>query len=203
MDSSDLLKLLLKRRTTHYLGKDRELDNQVVIKILREALLVAPSFFNAQTTRIVLLLDDENEKLWELVKECLAKHSKDKSLGLDTMEKLNGFKQANGTILFFEDRSAISHLREIPRYNRYQTYFDSWSEQTNAIHQYVVWAALCAQGLGVALQHYNPLIDQEIAAKWNIDSNWQLIAQLVFGKPMGKPKEKTSTPFEQRVFIYG
>ncbi|KAM6479486.1 nitroreductase [Trichoderma sp. SZMC 28011] len=203
MDSSDLLKLLLKRRTTHYLGKDRELDKEVVIKILREALLVAPSFFNAQTTRVVLLLDDENEKLWKLVTECLEQHSKEKSLGLDTIEKLNGFKQANGTILFFEDRSAISHLREIPRYNRYQTYFDSWSEQTNAIHQYVVWAALCAQGLGVALQHYNPLVDQQVAAKWNIDSNWQLIAQLVFGKPMVKPQEKTYTPFEQRVFIYG
>lgn len=100
MDSSNLLKLLLKRRTTHYLGKDRELDKQVVIKILREALLVAPSFFNAQTTRMVLLLDDENEKLWELVKECLEKHSKEKSLGLDTIEKLNGFKQANGTVSY-------------------------------------------------------------------------------------------------------
>lgn len=100
MDSSDLFKLLLKRRTTHYLGKDPELDKQVVITILREALLVAPSFFNAQTTRVVLLLDDENEKLWELVKECLEQHTKEKSLGLDTVEKLNGFKQANGTVSY-------------------------------------------------------------------------------------------------------
>lgn len=98
MDSSDLLKLLLKRRTTHYLGKDQELDKQVVIKILRETLLVSPSFFNAQTTRIVLLLDEENEKLWELVKECLEKHTKERSLAPDTVEKLNGFKQANGTV---------------------------------------------------------------------------------------------------------
>ncbi|KAL6691327.1 nitroreductase [Trichoderma pleuroticola] len=201
MDSSYLFELLIKRRTTHYLGKDQKVDKQVVIKIMREALLVAPSFFNAQTTRMVLLLDDENEKLWELVKNCLEQHTKEKSLGLDTIEKLNGFKQANGTILFFEDRSAISHLREIPQYNRYQTYFDSWSEQTNAIHH--LGCALCAQGLGVALQHYNPLVDQQIATQWNIDSNWQLIAQLVFGKPMVKPQEKTCTPFDQRVFIYG
>jgi predicted oxidoreductase (fatty acid repression mutant protein) len=49
---------------------------------------------------MVLLLDDENEKLWELVKECLEQHSQGRPLRADTVEKLNGFKGANGTVFY-------------------------------------------------------------------------------------------------------
>lgn len=98
MGSSDLFKLLQMRRTVHRLGKDRRLDKESVTNILQQALLVSPSFFNSQTTRMVLLLDDENNKLWEIVGKCLEECSNSGKLEADTVEKLNGFKGANGTV---------------------------------------------------------------------------------------------------------
>ena len=33
-------------------------------------------------------------------------------------------------------------------------------------------------GLGASLQHYNPLIDDEVKENWNPPSKWKLIAQM-------------------------
>ena len=71
------------------------------------------------------------------------------------------------------------------------------------MHQFVVWTALEAEGLGANLQHYNPLIDTKVAAEWDLPDDWVLSAQLVFGKPLGEPKEKTSKPVEERFRSFG
>lgn len=36
------------------------------------------------------------------------------------------------------------------------------------MHQLVVWTALETEGLGATLQHYNPIIDDEVKNEWNI-----------------------------------
>ena len=33
-------------------------------------------------------------------------------------------------------------------------------------------------GLGVSLQHYNPLIDETVYAEWKLDPKWELVAQM-------------------------
>lgn len=66
-----------------------------------------------------------------------------------------------------------------------------------------MWTALEEEGFGANLQHYNPLIDQQISATWNVPANWSLKAQLVFGKPTGTPREKDFKPLEERVFVHG
>lgn len=71
------------------------------------------------------------------------------------------------------------------------------------MNQYAVWTALEAEGLGANLQHYNPLIDAKVAETWNVPSDWELSAQLVFGTPAGPPNEKAYKPVEERFKIYG
>jgi len=75
-----------------------------------------------------------------------------------------------------------------------------WPLATNFV---TVWTALEAEGFGANLQHYNPLIDEKIAATWNIPQVWSLKGQLVFGKPAGKAGEKTFKPLEERLFVHG
>lgn len=58
-------------------------------------------------------------------------------------------------------------------------------------------------GLGASLQHYNPLIDEGICKAWGVPSKWELKAQLVFGKPVGQPAEKTFQPLEDRLKVFG
>ena len=60
------------------------------------------------------------------------------------------------------------------------------------MHQLVVWTGLEAEGLGASLQHYNPLIDDEVKQEWNVPANWKLIAQMPFGNPTAAPGEKNS-----------
>jgi predicted oxidoreductase (fatty acid repression mutant protein) len=65
-----------------------------------------------------------------------------------------------------------------------------------------VWTALEQDGLGASLQHYNPLIDEAICMTWGISHKWQLKAQLVFGKAVGQPGEKTFQPLEDRLKVF-
>lgn len=71
------------------------------------------------------------------------------------------------------------------------------------MHQFTIWTALEAEGLGANLQHYNPLIDQKVAETWGIDSDWVLNAQLVFGTPAGGVGEKAFSPVEDRFKSFG
>lgn len=80
--------------------------------------------------------------------------------------------------------------------------FQLGSEQTNGMHQYVLWCALEAEGMGVNVQHYNPLIDTRIETDFDVPVTWSLKAQMVFGKPMGQPGEKEFKPVEERMKFF-
>ena len=72
-----------------------------------------------------------------------------------------------------------------------------WSEQTSGMHAFALWTALEAEGFGANLQHYNPVIDIKVKTTWNINPEWNLRGQLVFGGvegewPQGKPKKPVS-----------
>lgn len=69
--------------------------------------------------------------------------------------------------------------------------------------QYAVWTTLAAAGVGANLQHYSPVIDQEVATTWNIPDNWKLVAQLVLGGVAAPAAEKSFNPLEERLKIYG
>ena len=78
-----------------------------------------------------------------------------------------------------------------------------WSEHTNAMHQYAIWCALEAEGLGANLQHYNPIIDSKVRDTWGVPGTWNLGAQMVLGKPVGEPNQKTFKPVKDRVMVSG
>lgn len=44
------------------------------------------------------------------------------------------------------------------------------------MHQYYVWMALETHGLGANLQHYNPLIDDEVKKTFDLPEHWILKA---------------------------
>lgn len=77
------------------------------------------------------------------------------------------------------------------------------------MHQYYMWTALEAEGLGASLQHYNPIIDQKAKNHWKIPQEWELQAQLVFGGYADGAREgidkggKQFKPVEERLFVHG
>jgi predicted oxidoreductase (fatty acid repression mutant protein) len=85
----------------------------------------------------------------------------------------------------------------------YASKFPEWAQESTAMHQYAVWCALEAEGLGANLQHYNPLIDQKVAKTWNVPETWVLRAEMVIGGLVAPAEEKTFKPLEERFKVYG
>jgi len=194
------MRFVSARRTFYQLGNDSTIPGSKIQDLVKQTIRHTPSSFNAQSTRIVVLLHNEHRKLWEATKASLkAIIPADKFPA--TEQRINGFAGAYGTILFFEDSAVIQSFAEkIPLY---ADKFPQWSEHTSAMHQYVLWTALEAEGLGCNLQHYNPVIDAKVASEWKIPAAWQLKAQLVFGKPTGRPAEKVFQSVEDRLKFFG
>lgn len=190
----------LQHRRSYYAINDQViLSPEEIQEIVETAVKHVPSAFNSQTTRVVILLGAEHQKLWDIAKEVLLdKVGAERFPEIET--RLNGFAAGYGTLLFYEDQSVIHYLEE--NFASYKENFQPRSQQTSGMHQFAIWTMLEDAGLGVSLQHYNPLIDEKVAETRNINPDWKLIAQMPFGNPVAEPGEKEFSPLDQRVLIY-
>jgi predicted oxidoreductase (fatty acid repression mutant protein) len=194
--SSAFLKAVKDRRTYYGLSKDAVISNERIQEIVNEAVKYTPSAFNSQSARVVVLFGDQSDKLWSITKETLRKIVPAGSFA-PTEERINGFSNGSGTVLFFEDQTVVEGLQA--QFAAYADNFPIWSNQSSGMLQLVIWTALEQEGLGASLQHYNPLINDEVAQTWNLPSEWKLIAQMPFGKPTFVPGDKEFQPLEDRV----
>jgi len=196
-ESDTYLDLAAKRRTFYNLTGESTISDQKLEEIVQKTLLVTPSAFNTQSARIVVLLGAQHKKLWNIVKAAIAPHTAgNQERAQATEAKLSSFQAAYASILFFEDPSAYDPLAA---FITYADKFADWREQGSGMHQLVLWTALEAEGMGVNIQHYNPLIDEEVKKTWSIDPGWKLITQMVIGKPTAeRPGPREQKPLEER-----
>lgn len=191
----------LEHRRTYYSITDQSpISDQEIEDIVKFAVTHVPSAFNSQSTRIVLLLGENHKKLWEIVKETLRKLVTPEVFK-STESKINGaFACGYGTVLFFEDQSVVKSLQEA--FVPYKDNFPGWSLQTSAMHQLAIWTMLEDAGLGASLQHYNPLIDEEVRSTWGLPESWKLIAEMPFGLAANAPGEKEVKDLDIRVKVF-
>ncbi|MFC4808858.1 nitroreductase family protein [Paenibacillus sp. GCM10023250] len=187
------------RRTFYGLSKDVVVSEDRIKEIVREAVDHTPSAFNSQSSRVVVLFGEQSDKLWNIAKETLRKRVPAENCAA-TEERINGFASGYGTILFFEDHAVVKGLQE--QYASYADNFPVWSNQSSGMLQHVIWTALVAEGLGASLQHYNPLIDADVAQTWQLPGDWKLIAQMPFGKPTFVPGDKEFMSQSDRVKFF-
>lgn len=189
-----------KRRSYYAISNTSPVSDQKIQEIIEHAVKHVPSSFNSQSTRIVLLLGDNHKKVWDITKETLRKIVPAEAFKATESKIDNCFKAGYGTVLFYEDLEVVEGLQKA--FPPYSDNFPVWSEHTSAMHQLTIWTALEEVGLGASLQHYNPLIDEEVASTWNINPKWKLIAEMPFGAPAGEPGEKEFAPIEKRVLVF-
>ena len=189
------LEQIKQRRSIYSIGKNVPLAQEKIEEIIKDAVRNSPSAFNSQTSRVVTLYGDSHSKFWNIVRETLRK-----MVPADAFEKtdakINSFAAGYGTVLFFEDQEVVKSLQK--QFASYADHFPVWSEHSSAIAQFAVWTALAEHHIGASLQHYHPVIDEEVAKTFDIPENWKLRAQLVFGSIEAPAGEKTFMDDKER-----
>ncbi|MED3995870.1 nitroreductase family protein [Peribacillus frigoritolerans] len=197
--TKDFYTAIKERRSYYGINKEVQVSDEKIKEIVEFAVKHTPSAFNSQSSRLVVLTGSAHDKLWDITTQALRKAVGEGDFS-GTQQKMDSFKAGYGSILFFEDESVVKSLQE--QFATYADNFPIWSQQTSGMHQLVVWTALESEGLGATLQHYNPLIDDEVKKEWNVPSNWKLIAQMPFGNPTAQPGDKEFKPLEDRIKFY-
>ena len=188
--NNTLIEAIEKRRTQYALGRNITQAQEEITALIEEAIKLSPSAFNSQSSRAVILFDQQSEKFWHIVmNELRIRVPADKFA--PTEAKIKSFAAGVGTILFYEDQQIITSLQQ--QYPNYAEQFPVWSEQGSGIAQFAVWSALANAGIGASLQHYNPLPDAAAAKEWQIPESWKLRAMMPFGS--------NEAPFPEKSFI--
>jgi predicted oxidoreductase (fatty acid repression mutant protein) len=199
MSYQDFLNSVKKRRTYYGISNEAIVAEKDIESIVSQAVLHSPSAFNSQSARVLVLFGKEHEKFWNFAKEALRKIVPAESFE-PTEAKIDSFKAGYGSVLYFEDQNVVKGLQE--QFPAYAANFPLWSNHSAGMLQLVVWTALEEAGLGASLQHYSPLIDDDVRREWNVPESWTLLAQMPFGKPVADPGEKQFSPIEDRMKVY-
>ncbi|WP_198512559.1 nitroreductase family protein [Bacillus sp. mrc49] len=197
--TKDFYNAIEDRRSFYSLSKEKVVPHNRIKEVIDHAVQYSPSAFNSQSARLVVLTGQNHDLVWDITKETLRKAVGEKDFG-KTEEKIQSFKNGYGTVLFFEDQVIIERLQD--QFKTYSENFPIWSYQSSGILQFVVWTSLEIEGFGASLQHYNPLIDDEVRKTWDIPPHWKLIAQMPFGKATAEPGDKAFNPIDERVKYY-
>ena len=188
-----------KRRSIYALGSAETVKTKEINHLIEQAVRHAPTAFNSQSARLAVLYGKSYQKLWDITLEALSKLVPWDKMN-DTVLKINAFKSGMGTILFFEDQKALAELQQ--KYPLYAESFPIWAQQSNAMLQYMIWAALAEENIGASLQHYTPLIEEAVRREFGIDESWQMVAQMPFGSIATPAEEKSFLPLEGRIKIF-
>lgn len=188
-----------QRRSIYALGKNVAQSDAALEALIKEAVRLAPSAFNSQSSRVVILFGAAHDQVWDITIAALRAIVPAENFAA-TEQKINSFKAAYGTVLYFEDQNVVNGLQE--QFAAYADNFPVWSEHSSAIAQHAVWSALAAENIGASLQHYNPLIDDAIQKAWDLPESWKLRAQMPFGSIEAPAGEKTFMDNAERFKVF-
>ena len=164
---------IAKRRTYYQLNKNLPVAEQEVIGLV--------------------------ETITELVPDAFRDAIYDAFDGKVAREKIDGFRAAYGTILYFFDTDVVKGLQE--KFPLYAANFPVWAQQANGMLQFSIWSGLRDLNIGANLQHYNPVIDEKVKAMFGLPASWQLVAQMPFGGIVAEPDAKEKEDIAKRVKV--
>jgi hypothetical protein len=85
------------RRSIYQLNKNAPIPDSRIEEIARAAIKDVPSSFNSQSARMVILLKDDHDKFWDVVKDILKAIVPADSWS-HTEQRVNGFRAGYGTV---------------------------------------------------------------------------------------------------------
>ena len=189
-----------RRRSFYRLNRDITVSDEDIERAVQFTVRHTPSAFNSQSSRLVLLLGEEHERLWNIVCENISKILPPAVFEKSRKKIETAFANGYGTVLFFEEMKVVERLKK--EYPLYATAFPAYSEHTSAMHQLTLWLLLCDLNLGASLQHYGEIIEEDVKRIFSLPQTWHLVAQMPFGNPIDTPADKSFLPIEERVKVF-
>ena len=186
-----LIDNLKQRRTYYNLNKNLPVSKSEVKKVIEEITELIPDAFNMKSARVLVVMDKKQDELWDRIFDTFE--------GKVPREKIDGFKAAAGTILYFYDEEVVGALQE--KFPTYADNFPVWANQANGMLQINIWTGLRELGIGANLQHYNPVIDSLVQEMFEVPKSWKLIAQMPFGGIVTEPDSKEKENIADRVMF--
>lgn len=198
--SAKFTEAIKNRRTVYHLSKKPILSDPQIVQLVQQAVREAPSSFNVQSSRVVILLGKQHDNYWnKIVPDALYAQSGERAVNA-SKSKLEGFEAGIGTILFFEDENLIEQQEEA--FPQYAAGFKPWSKHASGMAQIFTWTLLEAEGYGANLQHYGNLTGDILKKVYSLPESYQLQSEMVFGYPESPAGEKTYVPDEERVRVF-
>ncbi|XIF20075.1 MAG: nitroreductase family protein [Acetilactobacillus jinshanensis] len=200
-----MLKIEKQRRSIYHLGRDVKLSNDDIVNLIKKAIKLAPTPFNSQSVRAVIVTGKAQEKLWDVISQ-----SVQDAVGQDKYQKgfapkIHSFKAAYGTALFYTDVNVVKQMaKQVTAFPAIT--FSEWAEQAQGNAQSAVWNALAEQHVGASIHHYASLLGQDvaknIAKQFKIPSDWWLRTEMVFGSIEKPAHPKTFIDDQKRFKVF-
>jgi len=184
-----IIDVLQKRRTYYNLNKILPVSKSEVKRVVEEITELVPDAFNMKSARVIVVTDNKQDELWDGIYDVFE--------GKVPRDKIDGFKAAAGTILYFYDTEVVETLQK--QFPLYADNFPVWANQANGMLQINIWTGLRELGIGANLQHYNPVIDSLVQEMFTVPKSWKLLAQMPFGGIVSEPEPKVKENIEERV----
>lgn len=185
------LEAIKQRRSYYNLSHSLPVSEEMLIKTVKEVTELVPDAMNMKSQNVIVVLGEKHKAFWDMVYDTFE--------GKVPREKIDSFKNGAGTILFYVNHEASAPFKE--KFPTYADRFDGWNLQANGMLQFSIWTALRELGLGASLQHYNPIIDNNVKEMLSVKGDVTLLAQMVFGKIESEPAVKEKENIEQRVNV--
>ena len=109
------LETVKNRRTYYQINNETTIPDSRLQEIVKHTILHAPSAFNSQASRIVVLLKKEHEKLWKIGLNVLESQLPEDKFKY-TEQRLKGFRAGYGTVCSSED-PIYSLAKPIPNFS--------------------------------------------------------------------------------------
>jgi predicted oxidoreductase (fatty acid repression mutant protein) len=188
---TQLTEILQKRRSVYALNCNLPVSEEAVIDLVKKVTELVPDAFNMKSQRVIIALGDKQDALWDGIYDAFG--------GKVAREKIDSFKAAYGTILYFIDDNTVKALQE--KFPSYAENFPVWAQQANGMLQINIWAGLAELGVGANIQHYNPVIDHLVKDMFQVPDGYRLIAQMPFGSVESEREPKEKEDISVRVTI--
>lgn len=186
------IELLKDRRSIYGLNKNIEVSKDKIVDLVEKSTELVPDAFNMKSSRVVVVTEEKQNELWEIISDAFG--------GKVPREKIEMFKNAYGTILYFYENEVVKGLQN--QFPSYADNFPKWAEHSSAMLQLSIWNGLTELGLGANLQHYNPVIDSAVKEFLGLPESYILVAQMPFGNVLQRPDAKEKEEISNRVKFF-